>query len=1095
MFQLLPRISRACLAHRRVALVCLASILVLCSLGVLRLEGQSDASSQRTRLLGEAVRVGVDHLRNARFTSPDMLALEADLWSQADSLSSNSLHALAPADVQALLEARFPWAAPEQMRAVFAATTGSNLGLVIGRPGTGKTHPVSSAIAAAYMGAGYQVLGLALSGKAAQGLHDAASIQAVTFAQLRRYLESGEHLPTGSVLIVDEAGMLNTRQVATLLRQANERDLKVVMLGDPDQLPPIGAGDPFRGLVARYPSADLIDIRRQQHPWMRRATRDLVRGDIASALGAYSRHHYVHERETPLAARNELVSRYLDEPDTERTLVLAATNAEVDRLNRTIRSSLMAAGHLTDDPSAPFVAGDRVLLTRNSLDGGYRNGTLGTVLRAGSKTLELRLDTGDRVTAPADDGTVVHGYALTVHRAQGVSADRVLYLAGYADRHLALVAMTRHRDTLEVFWDRETFETYSDLLRTLRRPSANDLVGDYSEPPKVSLPAEALVDPLIPPIDAGALPKLSLDAHRAANRGLAPEPLPPAPEHVPALLRDYGNLRGKLFSLPAGATDPRSRWERFDYTRRLHQVADDLAHAAGRERLPITMPLTSLEAYVEAERAIREAPSYTARVHALEAQSRLANAPPSQPGDPQEARERLVELVATTWSLEQPAARAAAAVYLSETDPSDPLARLLERFNSDPSETSALAVVKELGATLFSPEAISRWAVDPVCPGSDKVAAGYELKLALRSAHRSREVLTGQLDELLAAHDGGLTAKDTRQDLDRIDGTIRDLRTSYGEVRYAEALHETELLEEALAHEPEAADLHQALDRTTRAAASIRPYPLLPETAHEPYASYLSLDAERLHLEAAVEARPADAANRIRLHQLRRALADVQYLADFPADPPLEVEEPAAALAEHLEALDHRASILARYFPVADDRDLLDHLAAGELSFIEDLYGRVGLSPPTTGLSAPLSPRAAVEHYNAQSAAFRALAGKPGLRVDDPELLSLAASVRLAQGQAVDACLEPQLAVRMDSPADLVRAGRRIRSAALEASEPDVQTVLPLHRHHRRGGLHRRLASMERRRALREVLRFLTGVSPTTSWTSLAVRAANRLLT
>ena len=73
-------------------------------------------------------------------------------------------------------------------------------------------------------------------------------------------------------MIVDEAGMLNTRQMGLLLDQAVQQQLKLVLVGDPDQLPPIGPGDPFRALTTLYPTAELAQIRRQQKAWMRQAS-------------------------------------------------------------------------------------------------------------------------------------------------------------------------------------------------------------------------------------------------------------------------------------------------------------------------------------------------------------------------------------------------------------------------------------------------------------------------------------------------------------------------------------------------------------------------------------------------------------------------------------------------------------------------------------------------------------------------------------------------------------------------------------------------------------------------------------------------------
>src|SRR6202035_4769678 len=100
-----------------------------------------------------------------------------------------------------------------------------------------------------------------------------------TLASLEQAWAAGaDRLHPRSVLLVDEAGMIEGSGLGRILAHAEERGAKVVLLGDPDQLKAIGAGDAFRGLLEQFPSARIDAIRRQHEPWQRAASEQLAGG-------------------------------------------------------------------------------------------------------------------------------------------------------------------------------------------------------------------------------------------------------------------------------------------------------------------------------------------------------------------------------------------------------------------------------------------------------------------------------------------------------------------------------------------------------------------------------------------------------------------------------------------------------------------------------------------------------------------------------------------------------------------------------------------------------------------------------------------------
>ena len=127
--------------------------------------------------------------------------------------------------------------------------------------------------------AGYQVRGVALSGIAAENPESGSRIASRTIASMEHGWQQGRDLLNlRDVLVVDEAGMVGTRQLERVLSHAAEAGAKVVLVGDPQQLQAIEAGAAFRSIHERHGGAEIGEVRRQREDWQRDATRDLATG-------------------------------------------------------------------------------------------------------------------------------------------------------------------------------------------------------------------------------------------------------------------------------------------------------------------------------------------------------------------------------------------------------------------------------------------------------------------------------------------------------------------------------------------------------------------------------------------------------------------------------------------------------------------------------------------------------------------------------------------------------------------------------------------------------------------------------------------------
>src|SRR5205085_1205643 len=111
-----------------------------------------------------------------------------------------------------------------------------------------------------------------------------------------------------------------------------------------------------------------------------------------------------------------------------------------------------------------------------------KNGMLGTVEGLGLDTLTVRTDRGDTVALkPSDYEHFSHGYAATVHKAQGATVDRTLvYGSALMDRHLAYVALTRHRDDAVLYAAKEAFDSFADLAQQFSRDGSASTTLDHA---------------------------------------------------------------------------------------------------------------------------------------------------------------------------------------------------------------------------------------------------------------------------------------------------------------------------------------------------------------------------------------------------------------------------------------------------------------------------------------------------------------------------------------------------------------------------------------------------------------------------------------
>ena len=479
------------------------------------LHRHSDGKEQFDRAMGavqaspEFVALGQDGRGQDRFTSREMIAVEDRLHRASAVMAERRAHRVRELDQRRALaraEQRGLVLSGEQKAAFEHVTEGRDLGVIVGYAGTGKSALLGVA-REAWEDAGYEVRGLALSGIAAESLEGGSGIASRTIASLEHQWSQGrELLDARDVLVIDKAGMIGSRQMERLLSAAEKAGAKVVLVGDPEQLQAIEAGAAFRSIAERHSHVEITQVRRQHEEWQRDATRQLATGRTGEALASYEARGMVHAAETRDLAREDLVERWdrdrMAEPGKSR-IILTHTNDEVRDLNLTARDRLRLAGALGEDVTVraergerQFAAGDRLMFLKNDRGLGVKNGMLGEIEQVSPTHMTVRLDAGrpDAERSVAFDlkdyAQVDHGYAATIHKSQGVTVDRTHVLATPGmDRHGAYVALSRHRESVQLHYGRDEFEDLGKLTRVLSRERAKDMASDFAERRDIHVPA------------------------------------------------------------------------------------------------------------------------------------------------------------------------------------------------------------------------------------------------------------------------------------------------------------------------------------------------------------------------------------------------------------------------------------------------------------------------------------------------------------------------------------------------------------------------------------------------------------------------------
>jgi conjugative relaxase-like TrwC/TraI family protein len=364
----------------------------------------------------------------SKYTTEDLLAYEAALIDSAVSRRTDRCGVLPSSEVNATITDRDTALNDDQLAAIRTITSrGRGVDAVEALAGTGKTTMIG-ALANCYRQAGWQVRGVAPTGRAARELRDIAHIPATTVHSLLLELERADGLQPRTLLVLDEAAMTPTRHAAMLLVHAAHAGAKVVAIGDSGQLGPVEAGGWLGALNREVNGPALRTVMRQHDRGEQLALEALHDGDPDAYIDHKQPNISMHESE--IDAVLELSARWhaaQHQHGMNGSVMIARDNLTRHRLNRAARTRLKQEGVLDGAGiligGREYAPGDRVVTRRNSRNLDIDNGTLATVVGIDDDGGAITIEGDDRRLRTLDAVYVAehleHAYALTGHAAQG----------------------------------------------------------------------------------------------------------------------------------------------------------------------------------------------------------------------------------------------------------------------------------------------------------------------------------------------------------------------------------------------------------------------------------------------------------------------------------------------------------------------------------------------------------------------------------------------------------------------------------------------------------------------------------------------------
>lgn len=406
-------------------------------------------------------------LHSTVFSSEQLLAAEDRLLQRAEKRTAPTV-GIEVVDQIASHPVKGQRLSPEQVQAVATvAVSARQLDVLVGPAGAGKTTALRALHRAWITQHGkHSVVGLAPSAAAAQVLADELGIGCENTAKwLYEHSQSRAAFADGQLVIVDEATLAGTLTLDRITAHAAEAGAKVLLVGDWAQLQSVEAGGAFSLLVgARDDAPELVDIHRFTHEWEKPASLDLRHGR-PEAVDAYLIQDRVRAGDADAMMEAAYQAWRVSIDSGHSSVLVANTASAVSALNERARAERILTGDLQSDREVTLTegthasVGDHIITRRNDRrlrtwrNGWVRNGDRWIVadVRHDGSLVVRRLDRRQAGSVVLPTAYVAEhvdlGYAVTAHRAQGITVDTAhVVVTDTTTRENLYVAMTRGRE-------------------------------------------------------------------------------------------------------------------------------------------------------------------------------------------------------------------------------------------------------------------------------------------------------------------------------------------------------------------------------------------------------------------------------------------------------------------------------------------------------------------------------------------------------------------------------------------------------------------------------------------------------------------------
>jgi Ti-type conjugative transfer relaxase TraA len=514
-----------------------------------------------------------------RYTTKSVLEAERQVLRASDGLAGDKRHEVDEKIRARVLGAKeFDGISREQARAFRQATGPEGIAIIDGQAGTGKSFSMA-AIRKAYEAQGDRVIGLAPTNAVAQDMGRDGFARATTIHSELFAVKNGRtKWNSRTVLMVDEAAMIDTKLMAQVTTFANQAKAKLILVGDDRQLSSIDRGGMFAVLKDRHGAAELSEVRRQSRNDDRRAAELMAEGNFHDALARYDEKGGIKWTRTQEEAQAALVRKWAADTkaDPSKTrFVFAYTNDDVSKVNFAIRKVRRERGELGEDHifatgrgQEAYAAGDRLQIIGTDKQRGLLNGHAGTIAKIEDTTIHLQLDgrAGRMVAFDAEEFKQFrHGYAGTIYKGQGRTLDQTyLYHSEHWRSAASYVALTRHRDKAEVFVARNTAANLKELARQMARVdnrkaashfyrSGEDNSGEtVSQSAEMNKAAREFADPQSAAVAAASAATAAAPQVRTAGKASIAEPIAGV---AAASVNELGNAAAGAARLAGGVAD------------------------------------------------------------------------------------------------------------------------------------------------------------------------------------------------------------------------------------------------------------------------------------------------------------------------------------------------------------------------------------------------------------------------------------------------------------------------------------------------------------------------------------------------------------